>query len=261
MGLQGYSTPTPHTVIFSTTSPGLLAALVVDAFPTMFESIVSLRGSYKGQEEDSYALPKPVFDELARRWPYIVTDQESFLVLGTPRSMNRRPAHLVYTDGRPDEDIGMFYSVSKAVAMQHEAWTHNPATGDYWICEVDPPDSIGTAKERALKAKADAYDTIMSLLPDSYSRSDMQPQDVYDPDFNGVAQQVIQQVGDKVSGVYLVTGNGEIPYTVPYHGQDNYEAARWLAFAEYDRRALQDTDCRMILVKTIQTEVMSNAKT
>lgn len=113
MGLQGYSTPTPHTVVFSTNYPDILKAIKAAG---LAEHIVEGRGRYRGKEEVAYFCDKPVFDELIRRWPGLVAEQESILLLGTPKHCNWRPATLKYINGNlrgMTEDIGMFLEVSQ----------------------------------------------------------------------------------------------------------------------------------------------------
>lgn len=112
MGLQGYSTPTPHTAVFSTNYPDILKAIKAAG---LAEHIMEGRGRYRGKEEVSYCCDKPVFDELIRRWPGLVAEQESILLLGTPKHCNWRPASLKYINGNKrgmTEDIGMWIEVS-----------------------------------------------------------------------------------------------------------------------------------------------------
>lgn len=73
MGLQGYSTPTPHTVVFSTNYPDILKAIKAAG---LAEHIVEGRGRYRGKEEVEYFCDKPVFDELIRRWPGLLQSRK-----------------------------------------------------------------------------------------------------------------------------------------------------------------------------------------
>lgn len=88
-------------------------------------------GCYKGQKELSYVCHKEVFEEHIRDTAYIA-EQESVLWVA---SGNKQEAHLEYlADGRI-EPIGSMHSVCREEAMQSEAWTHDPITGNYWVAK------------------------------------------------------------------------------------------------------------------------------
>lgn len=145
MGLQGYSTPTPHTVVFSTNYPDILKA-IKDA--GLAEHIMEGAGRYRGVCEVSYCCDKPVYDELIRRWPGLVAEQESILLLGTPKHCNWRPASLKYINGNKrgtTEDIGMWIEVS-ADEVRNISVDYSLFEGRIFIVKKNP--SIDSEEEK-----------------------------------------------------------------------------------------------------------------
>ena len=72
-----------------------------------------------------------MFEERIRDTVFIA-EQESILWVA---SGNKQEAHLEYlADGRI-EPIGSMHSVCKEEAMQSEAYTHDPITGNYWVAK------------------------------------------------------------------------------------------------------------------------------
>lgn len=149
MGLQGYSSPTPAAAIFAVHRH--CYAWVHDYTQKWFPDVViPVVGCYKGEVEDAFFAPVKVFEHMRHHNPSMLHGEESVLLLGTPHAMNHRPACLRYMDGRPDEDLGMFIEATPDEAREHDGWTHNPATGKYWVCVKNPADCIEEEKHRQL---------------------------------------------------------------------------------------------------------------
>lgn len=158
MGLQGYSSPTPHHVIFAVEC-GLIGnfRFMLDG---MFPDVVELRGRYNGQDEVCFAAAQPVFDEIMRRWPMLFANEDSVLILGTPQSMNRRPAKLRFLRDAmykgnayvrdAEIDMGMFMSVTGKEAHAAGDFTQDPERGLFWVCRKNPSDSVAEDEHRAL---------------------------------------------------------------------------------------------------------------
>ncbi len=93
--------------------------------------VVHRIGCYKGQKENCYVTNLATFMQHISNTAYIA-EQESVLWVA---SGNKQEAHLEYlADGRI-EPIGSMHSVCKEEAMQSEAWTHDPITGNYWVAK------------------------------------------------------------------------------------------------------------------------------
>lgn len=177
MGLQGYSSPTEEHVIFC------VAKELVGTFEAMREVVDFLRagqseqvryytGMYKGVLESAYVLPRAAFDEFARRWPQFLYDQESVLVLGTPRAMNHRPATLHYRDASiAPQSIGMFVETDRETALASVGYTHarmKDGTDKYWICVNNPADCVEEEKHRAYTDKLErVYDILNTYIAPS----------------------------------------------------------------------------------------------
>lgn len=147
MGLQGYSTPTPHTVVFSTNYPDILKAIKAAG---LAEHIMEGRGRYRGKEEVSYCCDKPVYDELIRRWPGLVAEQESILLLGTPKHCNWRPASLKYINGNLRgliEDIGLWIEVANDEVRDSRV-DYSVFNGKWFIVKKNPPIDYEEEKHR-----------------------------------------------------------------------------------------------------------------
>lgn len=159
MGLQGYSSPTPHHVLFSV-DPDLLAGFRFVREAMFNDDIVELAGRYNGKDEVCFAAPQAVFAEVQRRWPVLLSTEDSVLVLGTPQSLNRRPAKLVFLRDAmyqgnayvrdAEIDMGMFMSVTAAEAHAAGDFTHDPESSLFWICKKNPSDCKAEDEHRAL---------------------------------------------------------------------------------------------------------------
>ena len=158
MGLQGYSTPTPQHVVFAVEC-GLIGNFRF-MLAGMFPDVVELRGRYNGIDEVCFSATQPMFDEIMRRWPMLFVNEDSVLILGTPQSMNRRPAKLrflrdamyqgnAYVKGA-EIDMGTFMSVTAQEAHENGDFTHDPNRGLFWVCRNNPSDSVAEDEHRAL---------------------------------------------------------------------------------------------------------------
>lgn len=87
----------------------------------------SLKGSYKGQIEDSFIINAKDYDEIK---PWIL-DQESILWLG-PISGLGRSAKLVFSNG-DEQEIGTFVSTYRDYALKQDSWTLDIAANEYYI--------------------------------------------------------------------------------------------------------------------------------
>jgi hypothetical protein len=160
-GVHGYSSPCPNHVVFSSH----ICMSLAEAFNFLLgEHLIVGAGCYKGVQERAYALPEAVFHEMQRRWPHVTADQESILILGSPRARNWRPATLRYIDGsgRADVDLGIWRSVTYDTARKQENWSF--FNGSYFICEVDPPANMFEAEQREIAKKLAALDSILKTL-------------------------------------------------------------------------------------------------
>jgi hypothetical protein len=119
-------------------------------------------GCYRGVTEKAYCMPEEMFNTLLRRWPFILHDQESILILGTPRSQNWRPATLRYlADGR-EEDLGMWVEEARDKVDDNAGWSF--FNGHWFVCKKDPPRSIGHAKEQQVERDLAALKSIMNTI-------------------------------------------------------------------------------------------------
>lgn len=162
-GVHGYSSPCPDHVIFSVDDGmyGILSQSEAWAGLVAAHMEVGI-GCWQGKEETCFALPKEVFDEMYRRWPWIMHEQECVLVLGTPESQNWRPAKLLWLDYGDVEDAGTWIEVTEAEARAQDGWSC--FNGHWFTCLDDPPDSVGTSEERVLEAKAKLLDVVMPKI-------------------------------------------------------------------------------------------------
>lgn len=87
------------------------------------------RGSYKGQEEDSYILSAENF--LKIRPKLAERDQESVLFLDNQRNAYLYVVEDGYKAGPNQVWIGEWVEVPETVAVRHEAWTRTQ--GRYFI--------------------------------------------------------------------------------------------------------------------------------
>lgn len=94
---------------------------------------------------DGREIDEPAWIINARDWRKLaasgwIDGQESVLHLG-PYENGGRPAALVYRDTigadhvRHWVDIGTFTSATEARAKREDAWTFDPTTGEYFICQ------------------------------------------------------------------------------------------------------------------------------
>lgn len=91
--------------------------------------VLPLLGCYQTQTESSFAITVTMF-HLVSRW---TNGQESILWLGQARADSSRPAVLLFSDEHT-EDLGFFVQCDRDTAEGSAAWTHDPATGAYFIC-------------------------------------------------------------------------------------------------------------------------------
>ena len=162
-GIQGYSIPCPDHVVFSVDEGMYGIVSQSEAWAGLVAEHLSIGlGCYNGKQETALCLPKDVFDEMYRRWPWIMHDQECVLVLGTPESQNWRPAELLYLTSGCAVDAGTWLEVTEAQARAQDGWSF--FNGHWFICDDDPADSVGTAEERVLEAKAKLLDQVMPKL-------------------------------------------------------------------------------------------------
>lgn len=159
-GVHGYSSPCPDHVIFSV-DEGMYGILSQsEAWAGLVAEHLEIGiGCYNGKQETALCLPQAIFDEMHRRWPCIMHDQESILVLGTPESQNWRPAKLVWLNNSGERDLGTWLEVTEEQATLLGDWSC--FNGHWFICDEDPADSVGTAEERILERKAALLDKIM----------------------------------------------------------------------------------------------------
>lgn len=150
-GVTGHSTPEiwQEFVIFSIDGAEL-TKLDANRVAKDFEHYCSLHdiqpvqlfGSYEGVLEYSWILPADVFfrtgkgNEIAALW---CNNQESVLHLSKPEKRARqwRDATLLFLPSNSSglKPIGKFKQVKESEARKHIAWTHNPNTNAYYICE------------------------------------------------------------------------------------------------------------------------------
>ena len=93
-------------------------------------SIKQLKGSYKGQLEDSFITSLETFQKL-KHW---TLEEESVLVLREPDGWGARPAALQFRTGEP-QPAGYLRACEKLRALKEESWTYDPSTDTYYICE------------------------------------------------------------------------------------------------------------------------------
>jgi hypothetical protein len=166
-GVQGYSSPTPDAVVFSMNESMYEILCNSDAWCGLVAEHLSIgEGCYEGKQEQAFSLPKSVFDEMNRRWPWILHDQHSVLILGTPGSQNWRPARLLFlqASGWPggEEDLGTWHEVTRAQAVYNGSWSH--FNGHWFICEHEPAEDAETVKERLIEEKLKLLDSVMSRI-------------------------------------------------------------------------------------------------
>ena len=92
---------------------------------------ITLEGTYKGEREPSMAVD-------AVDWIAVLhlfsDNQESVLFVGEwDKHYNGRLARLVYVGTGDFEDIGIFHQAQESLAIGAEAYTHDPATGNYYM--------------------------------------------------------------------------------------------------------------------------------
>lgn len=94
----------------------------------------SLKGCYKGQQENSFIINE---ENLGRcyRW---FSREESILFIGpmyrNGRLYGNREAHLYYLKTGEREDLGLFQWVPRSEALKEDAWTYDPTQDLYFIC-------------------------------------------------------------------------------------------------------------------------------
>lgn len=99
-----------------------------------FITFKNLLGSYvmddgKRVEETSYIVNRADFDRLAQ----LIENQESVLVLSNVKYDDTRNAKLVFMDGRPDVELGVFKPVTEAYAKAQDNWTYDPYLDQYFV--------------------------------------------------------------------------------------------------------------------------------
>jgi hypothetical protein len=181
------------------------------------------RGCWQGVEEIAFCLPKEVFDEMNRRWPFILHDQEAVLILGTPESQNWRPATFWSPSLGQLEDAGTWLEVTEEEARASEGWSY--FNGHWFTCQDDPPDSVSTAEERLLEAKAAAFDRIMEVMNASYDwNTKSEPQAIADM----IASRMEQANAAKAKVAHMATAWGADALLVQ---KLEAEVARWRLLA------------------------------
>ena len=97
-----------------------------------------LTGCYKGVEEPAWIINARDWRKLAASgW---IDGQESVLHLGA-WDKGGRPATLVYRDTTGKDhvrhwvDIGTFSQATEAYARKQDAWTFDPSTGEWFVCQ------------------------------------------------------------------------------------------------------------------------------
>lgn len=111
-----------------------------DAFLNLFgyrSNFARVTGSYKGEKEKALVCTLDTFILLLKGYPDAIANQESFLF--TTRC-NKLYAQLIYSDGRPDEQLGSLHAVSEDEAKTNEAWSYRPDMGIYWVAKMGNPD-------------------------------------------------------------------------------------------------------------------------
>lgn len=158
-GVHGYSSPCPDHVVFSV-SPDIYSIISQsEAWASLCAEHLEIgEGCWEGVRETSFCLPLEVYEEMNRRWPFIMRDQDIVLVLGTPESQNWRPAALYEPDLNNRSDFGTWHEVTEEQARASSGWSF--FNGHWFICEDDPADSVGTEEERLLEAKAALLDKV-----------------------------------------------------------------------------------------------------
>jgi hypothetical protein len=176
-GVQGYSSPTPDHVIFSMSDVVYDVVCTSQAWSDLVSEHMTVGyGSWNGQQELSLCLPKPVFDEMYRRWPFLLHDQEAVLQLGTPEAQNWRPAVLVYLKSGETEFIGTWLEVTAATARAQESWSSY--NGRYYAVLAYPPEDAETSKELLVEAKLKLLNSVMSRIC-AIPKDVMQKYDLY----------------------------------------------------------------------------------
>lgn len=161
-GIQGYSTPTENVVFFSISDKmsGIWNAIVCN-HEIIRSNVKRFVGCYKGKQEPSYCLPEEIFWLLHFNFPYLFSDQESVLHLGTPQARNWRPAKLIFMHDKREVSIGVWLSATQEQAYKAGNYTYCPVHDLYWVCEVDPPANDFERKERRKKA---AVERVVSFM-------------------------------------------------------------------------------------------------
>lgn len=133
-GLHGHSTVVggEQYIIFASDLPTDETLKVLDGYNVPYKK---LKGSYKGELEDSFIVNEKVF--MLGKFPHhLIQKQESVLHLGVADARDKRPATLLYNDLIGDakvEKLGLFHSVPEEQAKEQDAWTYDPLQDQYFI--------------------------------------------------------------------------------------------------------------------------------
>lgn len=129
----------PYIIFASeTTTADVRAFLAHHAIPHKV-----LRGQYKSVREDAFLVPACYYGTLATQpagtLPGIVdailARQESVLVLGPIGRNGFRPATLHFlAPGVLPVSLGYFVTTPPDEAVRADAYTYDPATGEYFVC-------------------------------------------------------------------------------------------------------------------------------
>ncbi len=115
-------------LIFSSGTPELLErAMGIRKIPYK-----SLKGKYKGKEENCFIAPLKPMRDLAT----LLSDQDSALVLSPVQANGFRDAFLHVQEGRQVLPLGIFKPVPKEYAIAQESWTYDPEQDEYFVAEA-----------------------------------------------------------------------------------------------------------------------------
>lgn len=129
-GVCGHSMPVKPGcyVIFAT--GGYARSYVQQFFTERRIPYKVLDGCWMGVCEDSYIVHS---DDYSKLTP-IIWRERAVLWLG-PETAGRREAWERYREGSPARYLGEFVWVTKKRALEQDAWTYDPDTGAYYVCE------------------------------------------------------------------------------------------------------------------------------
>jgi len=120
-----------HIILFSSFNAGLNPILNSIHYDTVIGRLKSdgitfqeMVGVYKGVKEPSF-LVLAKYENVVRELCHF-TKQDCYLY-----SNNERMSTLIYLDGKTEE-IGILKRVNESVAMELDAYTHDPVRNTYW---------------------------------------------------------------------------------------------------------------------------------